>query len=154
MTTGCALFGIPHAGRCELAPVVSLLVTQPRVGRPEGMFGSSSDRCPQRVAKGDRSALAIQSIEAYRLFQESIDHRGQSVPVEVPLFDYAGFKLNALLLSTQPDRQQVADTAQEASTWWTAIGPRITDKTLETPWLAYPSTLKVSGDPMRCPKRC
>ena len=80
--------------------------------------------------RGDRGAMAIQSIEAYRLFQESIDHTGQPVPVEVSLLDYAGFKLNALLLSTQPDWKQIADTAQEASTWWTAIGPRITHKTL------------------------
>ena len=74
--------------------------------------------------------MAIQSIEAYRLSQESIDRTGQPVPVEAPLLDYADFKLNALLLSTQPDWKQIADTAQEAAMWWTAIGPRITDKTL------------------------
>lgn len=80
--------------------------------------------------RGDRSAMAIQSIEAYRLLQESIEPAGRPVPVEVPLLDYAGFRLNALLLSNQPDWKQIADTAQEASTWWTTIGPRITDKTL------------------------
>ena len=79
---------------------------------------------------GDRRAMAIQSVEAYRLLQESIDHSGQPVPVEVPLLDYAGFKLNALLLSTRPDWRLVAKTAQEASTWWTAIRPQITDKSL------------------------
>ncbi len=81
--------------------------------------------------KRDRSAMAIHSIEVYRLFQESIDHSGQPVPVEVPMLDYAGFKLNGLLLSTRPDWRQVAKTVQEASKWWTAIGPRITDKTLQ-----------------------
>ncbi len=80
--------------------------------------------------KGDRSAMAIQSIEAYRLLQESLDHRGQPVPVEVPMLDYAGFKLNGLLLSTQPDWKQIAHTAQEASTWWSAIKSQITDQTL------------------------
>ena len=80
--------------------------------------------------KGDRGVMAIQSIEAYRLLQESIDHSGQPVPVEVPMFDYAGFKLNGLLLSTQPDWKQVANTAQEASTWWSVIRPKIADKTL------------------------
>ena len=48
--------------------------------------------------KGDRASVALQSIEAYRLLQEAIDHRAQPVPVKVPLLDYAGFKLNALLL--------------------------------------------------------
>jgi hypothetical protein len=80
--------------------------------------------------KGDRGAMAIQSIEAYRLLQESINRNGQRVPVEVPLLDYAGFKLNGLLLSTQPDWKAVAKTAQEASKWWSAIGPKIADKTL------------------------
>jgi hypothetical protein len=79
---------------------------------------------------GNRSAMAIQSVEAYRLLQESIDHSGQPVPVEVPLLDYAGFKLNALLLSVRPDWILVAKTTQEASTWWTAIRPQITDKSL------------------------
>jgi len=80
--------------------------------------------------KGDRGVMAIQSIEAYRLLQESIDHSGQPVPVEVPMLDYAGFKLNGLLLSTQPDWKQVANTTQEASMWWSAIRPKIADKTL------------------------
>ena len=80
--------------------------------------------------KGDRTTMALQSIEAYRLLQEAIDHTGQPVPLEVPLLDYAGFKLDALLLSAQPDWKQVAATAQEASTWWAAIGPKITDTAL------------------------
>ena len=79
---------------------------------------------------GDRRTMAIQSVEAYRLLQESIDHSGLPVPIEVPLLDYAGFKLNALLLSTRPHWILVAKTAQEASTWWTAIRPQITDKSL------------------------
>jgi hypothetical protein len=80
--------------------------------------------------KGDRGPMAIQSIEAYRLLQESINRKGQLVPVEVPLLDYAGFKLNGLLLSTQPDWKEIAKTAQEASKWWAAIGPKIGDNTL------------------------
>ena len=80
--------------------------------------------------KKDRGAMAIQSIEVYRLLQESIIDHGQSVPKEVSLLDYAGFKLNGLLLSPQPDWKEVAKTTQEASAWWTAIKPRITDKNL------------------------
>jgi hypothetical protein len=80
--------------------------------------------------KGDRSAMAIQSIEAYRLLQESIDHSGQPVPAEVPMLDYAGSKLNGLLLSTRPDWKQITHTAQEASAWWSAIRSQMTDRTL------------------------
>ncbi|TKB71289.1 MAG: hypothetical protein E8D46_18145 [Nitrospira sp.] len=80
--------------------------------------------------QGDRGAMAIRSIEVYRLFQESIDHRNRPVPVEVPLLDYAGFKLKALLLATHPDWKQIAHTTQEALTWWDAIESQITDKVL------------------------
>ncbi|MDP2818639.1 MAG: hypothetical protein Q8O29_10280 [Polaromonas sp.] len=80
--------------------------------------------------KGDRGAMAIQSIEIYRLLEESINRSGQPVPVEVPMLDYAGFKLNALLLSHQPDWKQAGKTAQEAAAWWTAIEAHITDKSL------------------------
>ena len=80
--------------------------------------------------KGERASMALQSIEAYRLLQQAIDHGAQPVPVEVPLLDYAGFKLNALLLSKQPNWKQVASTAQEASIWWTAVRTKITDMAL------------------------
>lgn len=80
--------------------------------------------------KGDRGAMAIQSIEVYRLLEESIDHSGQPVPVEVPMLDYTGFKLKALLHSNQPDWKQAGKTAQEAAAWWTAIEAHITDKSL------------------------
>lgn len=82
--------------------------------------------------KGDRGTVANQAIEVYRLFQESIDHSGQRVPVEVSLLDYAGFKLNALLVSKQPDWRQAGKTAQEASMWWSAIEARVTDKALRS----------------------
>jgi len=78
----------------------------------------------------DRGALAIRSIEAYRLLQESIDHRNRPEPVEVPLLDYVGFKLRALLRSPHPDWKQIAHTTQEASAWWDAIETQITDTVL------------------------
>lgn len=78
----------------------------------------------------DRGAMAIRSIEAYRLLQESIDHRNRPVPVEVPLLDYAGFKLKALLLVTHPDWKQIAHTTQEASAWWDTLESQITDTVL------------------------
>lgn len=80
--------------------------------------------------KGDRGAMAIRSIEAYRLLQESIDHGNRPVPVEVAMLDYAGFKLKALLLLTHPDWKQIANTTQEASAWWDAVESQITDKVL------------------------
>lgn len=81
--------------------------------------------------QGDRSSMAVQSIEAYRLLRESINRSSQPVPLQVDLLDYAGFKADALLLATPPDWQQIAQTAHEAAAWWAAIEPRVTDKTLQ-----------------------
>ena len=48
----------------------------------------------------DRSALAVQSIEAYRLLREALARAPRAVPVQVAQLDYVGFKVNALLASS------------------------------------------------------
>ncbi len=80
--------------------------------------------------KRDRGSMAIQSIEIYRLLQESIDHTNQPVPAEVPLLDYAGFKIKALLISKDPDWEQVRKTAHEATLWWASTKSKVTDGAL------------------------
>ena len=80
---------------------------------------------------GDRSALAVQSIEAYRLLQEALPRGPRAVPVQVALLDYVGFKVNALLAPSSTDWDRIADTVREAQTWWTAIEPHTSDATLK-----------------------
>lgn len=79
----------------------------------------------------DRSALAVQSIEAYRLLQEAAPRGPQAVPVQVAQLDYVGFKVNALLASSSINWTRIADTVREAQTWWTAIEPHTSDATLK-----------------------
>lgn len=80
---------------------------------------------------GDRSALAVQSIEAYRLLQEAVPRGPRAIPVQVAQLDYVGFKLNALLASSSTDWTRIADTIREAQTWWTAIELHTLDATLK-----------------------
>lgn len=82
-------------------------------------------------AAGDRSAVGVQSIEAYRLLQEAIPRGPKAVPVQVAQLDYVGFKVNALLSSSSVTWAQVSATVREASTWWLAIEPRVGDATLK-----------------------
>lgn len=96
--------------------------------------------------QGNRGAMALESIEAYRLLTESMDRSGQPVPLEVPLLDYTGFKLKALLLSKQPDWKEVGRTAQEASVWWAAIEASITDKSLREAMAHTIAGIKEAGD--------
>ncbi len=80
---------------------------------------------------GDRSAVGVQSIEAYRLLQEAVRRGPRAVPVQVAQLDYVGFKVNALLASSSVNWPGISDTVREAQTWWTAIEPHTSDATLK-----------------------
>lgn len=82
-------------------------------------------------AAGDRSTVAIQSIEVYRLLQEAVPRGRKGVPVQVAQLDYVGFKVNALLSSSSIDWTQIDSTVREAQRWWGAIEPRTSDATLK-----------------------
>ena len=82
-------------------------------------------------AAGDRSAVGLQSIAAYRLLQEAVPRGTKGVPVQVAQLDYVGFKVKALLSSSSPDWTQIAATVQEAQRWWAAIEPQTSDATLK-----------------------
>jgi len=79
----------------------------------------------------DRSALAVQSIEAYRLLQEALPRGARAVPVQVAQLDYVGFKVNGLMVSSTIDWTRIAETVREAQTWWVAIEPHTSDATLK-----------------------
>ena len=81
--------------------------------------------------RADRSAVGVQAIDAFRLFQEAMPRGPKAIPVQVDQLDYAGFKLKALLSSSSVDWAQVSDTVREASTWWSTIEPRTADVTLK-----------------------
>ncbi len=80
---------------------------------------------------GDRSAVAVQSIEAFRLLQEAVPRGTKGVPVQVAQLDYVGFKVNALLSSSSIDWNQIGTTVREAQRWWAAIEPQTSDATLK-----------------------
>ena len=80
---------------------------------------------------GNRSALAVQSIEAYRVLQESMPRGARSLPVQVAQLDYSGFKAKGLLLSPSVDWMRMTRVDLQASQWWSGIEPRVSDATLK-----------------------
>jgi hypothetical protein len=78
----------------------------------------------------NRNLMALQSMEAYRVLQESMDFTGAAAPLEVPLLDYAGFKITTLLKAPKKDWDKIQATAKEANGWWRNIAPKITDQAL------------------------
>lgn len=80
--------------------------------------------------RADNESVALNSVEAYRTLIESLDTSRLTVPVEVSLLDYAGFKLKVLLQAKLPNWSHLRKTAEEALRHWTAIESRVSDKGL------------------------
>jgi len=80
--------------------------------------------------QADNEAVALNSVEAYRMLIESLDTGSLRVPVQVSLLDYAGFKLKVLLHAKSPDWSVLLKVAEEARRHWTAIESRVYDKGL------------------------
>lgn len=95
-------------------------------------FASEVAAIHESYRRRDQYALALQAADAYRTLVAAQDAAAVTVPIEVSLLDYAGFKLMALLSSASPDWQAVEATAGEARQFWTAIESRVKDKSLHT----------------------
>ena len=80
---------------------------------------------------GDYETVALNSVEAYRLLVDSLDHQALAVPVQVALLDYAGFMVTVLLhTGSSRDWPALQRVAAEANRNWAAIMNRVTDKGL------------------------
>lgn len=81
--------------------------------------------------KHDNLAVALQAAEIYKLLVSWLDASAMTVPKEVSLLDYSGFRTNALLKATPPDWTAIAATAQEANGYWAKVRDRVSDKKLQ-----------------------
>ncbi len=84
------------------------------------------------VGRQDLNAAALSSIEVYRLLQEAVDRKTRSVPLDVALLDYSGFKLSALAAAAQPNWTAVTDAASEANRFGKQLEPMVHDGSLRT----------------------
>lgn len=81
------------------------------------------------AAKG-HYAVAQSAVEVYRLLIDNLDAKSLTVPKEVSLLDYAGFKLHVLAAAPQPDWAAMRRTVDDAAGWWAAIKPKVEEKSL------------------------
>ena len=82
-------------------------------------------------AQHDSIAVSLHAAELYKLIVSTLDASTLTVPMEVNLLDYSGFRINALLKATPPDWTAIAGTVQDANAWWAKISSRVTDKKLQ-----------------------
>ncbi|MHB8789516.1 MAG: hypothetical protein ACYDBT_06510 [Desulfobulbaceae bacterium] len=80
--------------------------------------------------KRDYAVVALQATEAYRTLIESLDRSNLSVPMEVALLDYAGFKFQALLMAKPIAWDTLRETGNQARDNWLALKEKISDRKL------------------------
>ena len=92
------------------------------------------DACITAIRKaatqGDKEAIALKSVEVYRLLVESLDTTVLMVPKQVPLLDYAGYRMLALSHAPSKDWSATKKAAEEAAVNWNIIRQRVTDQGL------------------------
>lgn len=82
------------------------------------------------VSDNQFQVVAMRAVEVFRLLLDELGPGHLKIPQEVNLLDYAGFKLKVLASAAKPDWDAMRSTAQEASAWWRAVEPGVTDPTL------------------------
>ena len=91
----------------------------------------------------NRADLAIASVEAFRLFVSAAPPTG-TVPVEVSLLDYAGFRYQADLKAEPVRWDDAAAAAGFAADQWARISVGVTDTTLRTRFSNAVSEMKLA----------
>lgn len=83
-------------------------------------------------SKHDPVAGALAAAELYKVVALALDPGAMTIPREVSLLDYVGFRTKALLARhLGVDWSAVASTAREANGYWAAIRTRVTDLKLQ-----------------------
>lgn len=77
--------------------------------------------------KEEFAAAALNSVEAYRVIVGALDAAALKTPLETPLLDYTGFKIQALAKQAPPNWVAIRQTVSEAQRHWSAIEARVAD---------------------------
>lgn len=112
----------------ETANAIEASLPKLRTAVPAATFTAIEARVrDQRTAvkARNRTGAALASVEIYRLLQDAMDPRARRVPVQVPLLDYAGFKILALARSDAVDWAGIDATRKEAASFWKQVEARI-----------------------------
>jgi hypothetical protein len=112
----------------ETAKTIEASLPKLRAAVPTATYTAIESRVrDQRAAvkTGNGSAIAIPSVEMYRLLQEAIDPHTRTVPVQVPLLDYAGFKILAVAKGDVVNWTAIDATVKDAASFWKPLETRV-----------------------------
>lgn len=74
--------------------------------------------------------LSSQALEAYKVIALELNSKNLTVPIEVVMLDYTGFKIQSLLTMSNIDWVLLGKVAGEANAYWSGIEHNITNKAL------------------------
>ncbi len=117
----------------ETANAIEASLPKLRTAVPAATFTAIDARVrDQRTAVKARNGTgtALASVEIYRLLQDAMDPRARLVPVQVPLLDYAGFKILALAKAAVANWTSIDATTKEAASFWKQVEGRIASAAL------------------------
>jgi hypothetical protein len=119
----------------ETANAIEASLPKLRPAVPATTYAAIESRMREQrtaVKAGNPTGTALASVEIYRLLQEAIDPHSRPIPVQVPLLDYAGFKILACAKGNAVDWPSIRATANEASSFWKQAEPHISSVALRT----------------------
>lgn len=99
---------------------VKALLSAEASRRMDGLLADIKDK----RQKEERAAIALSSIEIYRLIVSAVPGDAP-VPVEVSLLDYAGFRYQADLKSSPVRWADMAEAVRFARAQWSKVTPRV-----------------------------
>ncbi|MDB6059603.1 MAG: hypothetical protein JWO95_3447 [Verrucomicrobiales bacterium] len=79
----------------------------------------------------DGRAIAANAVEIFRLIVDQLATEALTVPIEVELMDYAGYKMQVLAAAENPDWVAIKKITDDNDNWWQAIAKsKVTNKQL------------------------
>ena len=83
------------------------------------------------VKQGNTTLVALASIEMYRILENAIDPSLRTVPAEISMLDYSGFKIVTLARAPTTDWTAVHAVVGDMNHNWQALSPRIKETALK-----------------------
>jgi len=113
------------AAKAKAAPANAFLGES---GRAE--LSQRSAELDAAVERNDRTAIAIASVESYRVLVSAQDAATAKAPIAVSLLDYAGFKYDAHLKAQRPEWSEMSKDVAYARATWAGLGPSVSSSGL------------------------
>jgi hypothetical protein len=82
------------------------------------------------AAAQDWERVALKAVDGFGLLESTLNTTKLTVPIDVSMLDYTGFKLSALAGSKSVNWAAVSATIDQSSKHWTALEPQVADKGL------------------------